>query len=388
MNWERELWLEEYRAGEAIAEIARRHQISRKALYKWIRRFEEFGNEGLADISRAPHHHPSQVGDLWRERVRAARAQHPRWGPYKLYSLLQKRYEENPAPSPSTIGRLLHEMGLSRTRRPMPKAHGTGQLWDAQQPNEVWAVDFKGWCITGDNRRCEPLTITDLASRYVLCCQSLESIRTELVRPVMEGVFRQYGLPHRMRSDNGAPFSCNGSTGLTELSVWWIELGIECERIEPGRPYQNGCHERMHRTLKEETMQPPASTLRQQQKCFDAFRTEYNQVRPHEGIGLATPAEVYRSSARRYPDRIAKPEYNPAWKVQKVHNGGQVHWPGGRLFVSHALTDKHVGFEPVAEDLWRLWFHQQWLGMWEPKVRSLWKPWEWIEREHRLRTTL
>jgi putative transposase len=283
MEWERESWLEEYEAGEPVTEIARRHGISRKALYKWIGRYQEYGLEGLRDLSRAPHQRPNQVEPVWRERVRAVRQAHPRWGARKLAYKLEQQYGAEAAPSASTIGRLLQEMGLSQAKRRMPRANGSGPLWDAQQPNEVWAVDFKGWCRTGDGKHCEPLTITDQATRYLLCCRGLESIRSELVRPVIERVFAEYGLPQRMRSDNGPPFASNGACGLTELSVWWIELGIECERIQRGRPQQNGRHERMHRTLKEATMQPPAATLRQQQARFNSFRQEYNEHRPHEG---------------------------------------------------------------------------------------------------------
>jgi putative transposase len=374
MEWERKSWMEEYEAGESISEIARRHRISRKALYKWIGRYQELGAEGLEDQSRAPRQHPNQIAEIWRERIRAVRQGHPHWGPYKLHPVLQKNYQGEAIPSASTIQRILQEMGLSRSRRRITRAKGTGRLWNAEEPNEVWAVDFKGWCRTGDGRRCEPLTLMDQASRYLLCCQGLGSTRTELVRPVMERVFRQYGLPERIRSDNGAPFGSNGACGLTELSVWWIELGVECERIRPGHPQQNGRHERMHRTLKEATMQTPAATLRKQQARFDAFCREYNQERVHEGLGLATPAEVYWPSRRSYPERVAEPEYDATWEVRKVADGGGVRWFCDRQFVSHALTGKYVAFEPLGEELWRVWFHRHWLGIWEPRRRRLWRP--------------
>lgn len=211
MDWERKSWVEEYEAGESISEISRRHQISRKSLYKWIERYQQCGAEGLEDRSRAPQEHANRVADIWRERIRAVRQQHPRWGPYKLHPVLQKNYEGEVVPSASTMQRMLQEMGLSHNRRKIARGKGTGPLWNAQEPNEVWAVDFKGWCRTGDGRRCEPLTLMDQASRYLLCCQGLESTRTELVRPVMERVFRQYGVPERIRSDNGSPFGSNGA---------------------------------------------------------------------------------------------------------------------------------------------------------------------------------
>src|SRR5579864_2574978 len=213
MTWERETWLEEYVAGERISEIAVRHKVSRKTLYKWIERYETGGLEGLTELSRAPQKHPQAVDPVWRERVLAARQQHPRWGAGKLRWLLEQQHRQG-MPSASTIGRLLRESGLSQRRPRVARAHGTGRLYEARQANQVWAVDFKGWCRTGDGKHCEPLTISDYATRYLLCCQGLESTRTELVRPVMERVFCQYGLPERIRSDNGAPFASKGECGL------------------------------------------------------------------------------------------------------------------------------------------------------------------------------
>jgi putative transposase len=374
MEWERKTWMEEYETGESISEIARRHQVSRKALYKWIQRYQEGGPEGLGDRRRAPHQHPNQVAEIWRERVRAVRQQHPHWGPYKLRPLLNHRYGSEEVPSASTIQRILQEMGMIQKRRRILRAKGSGPLWDAQEPNEVWAVDFKGWCRVGNGTRCEPLTLMDQATRYLLCCRGLDSTRTELVRPVMERVFREHGMPERIRSDNGPPFGSNGACGLTELSVWWIELGVECERIRPGHPQENGRHERMHRTLQEATMESPATTLRKQQARFDAFCREYNEERVHEGLGLATPTEVYQASPRAYPERVAEPAYDKAWEVRKVQDGGRLRWSSYRLFVSHALAGKYVGFEPVGEDLWRLWFYRHWLGIWETRERRLWRP--------------
>lgn len=381
MEWEREGWLEEYAAGERISDIAERHEISRKTLYKWIARYEAFGVEGLEELSRAPQQHPQQVGDLWRERIRAARMERPRWGAPKLAWLLAQKHGQERVPSVSTIGRLLRDGGLSRPRGHRAKAHGTGGFKQAQQPNEVWAIDFKGWCRTGDGARCEPLTVSDQATRYLLCCQGLSSTRTELVRPVLERVFRQYGVPERMRSDNGSPFASNGECGLTELSVWWIELGIACERIQPGHPQQNGRHERMHRTLKEAVMQPPASTARQQQRRMEAFRKDYNEQRPHEALGQQVPASLYTPAEREYPRVIREPEYGPQWQVRKVSDGGGARWASGRLFVSHALTGKQVGFEPVEDDLWKVWFYQHWLGMWEEPARKFWRPYQWARRK-------
>lgn len=380
MEWERSVWMEEYGGGERISEIARRHGISRKTLHKWIRRYEEYGGEGLRELSRAPHEHPQAVEQVWRERVGAARQAHLRWGARKLAWLLAQQYPGVRVPSASTIGRLLSEMGLSRGRARSSRAHGTGGLKVAQQANDVWAIDFKGWCRTRDGKRCEPLTLSDQATRYLLCCQGLESTRTELVKPVLERVFRQYGLPRRMRSDNGSPFASRGECGLTELSVWWIELDIECERIEPGHPQQNGRHERMHRTLQQETMETPAATLRVLQKRFDGFRREYNEQRPHEALGQQVPASCYEAAGREYPRQIQEAQYAAGAGVRKVEDGGRVKWAGQRFFLSHALQGKHVGFEQDGDGIWRVMFRRHWLGMWEQESSRFWRPRAWGRR--------
>lgn len=375
MSWERKDWIERYQAGERISEIAADHEVSRKTVYKWVERYAEFGEQGLEELSRAPHSHPSAVEPVWRERVAAVRQRHRGWGAGKIAWLLKQQHGE-PTPSPSTIGRLLRESGLTRSRRRAPKVQGTGALADADQPNQLWSIDFKGWCRTGDGRRCEPLTLADQATRYLLCCQHLDSTRSERVRAVMERVFCEYGMPERMRSDNGAPFASTGACGLTELSVWWIELGLIWERIAPGRPQQNGRHERMHRSLREWAMNPPAATMRQQQRRLEQFREYFNQQRPHEGLGQRVPAELYRRAMREYPRRIVAPEYGSNWGVRVV-DGGRVSWNSERVFVSHALNGKQVGFEPFEEGRWRVWFYRQWLGVWDQRRDRLFRPQEW-----------
>lgn len=376
MSWERRNWIELQQAGERVSDIAARCQVSRRTVHKWIARYEEFGEPGLEEWSRAPHEHPRAVDALWRERVRGARQTHPHWGAKKLEWLLKKHYGE--APSPSTIGRILLESGLTRARRRVGKAEGTGSLQGADRPNELWTIDFKGWRRTSDGERLEPLTICDHATRYLLCCQHLDSTRSERVRPVMERVFREYGLPERIRSDNGAPFASTGLSGLTELSAWWIELGIAWERIEPGRPQQNGRHERMHRSLEEALMEPPATTLRQQQRRLEDFRRDYNEQRPHEGLGQRTPAELYRRGEREF-GRVNPLEYPSDWEVRAV-NSGEARWRCGRVFVSHALNGKRVGFEPWQGPLWRVWFHRHWIGVWDEGNGRWYSPAAWTKK--------
>jgi transposase InsO family protein len=376
MAWERKNWIERYQAGERISDLAAEHRVSRKTLYKWVARFEEWGEQGLEELSRAPHQHAGAVDGVWRERVLAERDAHPRWGAEKLRWRLAQQHA--PVPSASTIGRLLRENGRVRRRERVARAQGTGTLAAAGEPNQVWCIDFKGWFRTGDGVRCEPLTISDYATRYLLCCQGLSSTRSELVRPVMERVFATYGVPERIRSDNGPPFASTGGCGLTELSAWWIELGIVCERIQPGCPQQNGRQERMHRTLSEATLEPPATTARQQQRRFEAFREEYNHRRPHQALALQVPAALYVGAERPYWRVTAEPEYGKGWEVRAV-TGGESRWKCERVFVSHALNGKRIGFEPVEEGLWKVWFYRQWLGMWDE--RRLYRPQEWERKQ-------
>ena len=371
MFWEREEWIREYEAGESIAEIARRRQISRKSIHKWVARYEEYGAEGLRDLSRAPLHAGQTVEAIWKERVAAVRQEHPQWGAPKLEWALRQRYQKSEVPSISTIGRILKERGLSRGRNKRRRGQGTGELSEGNQANQVWCIDFKGWRRTGDGACCQPLTLTDHATRYLLCCQGLASTRGDLVKPVLERVFEEYGLPERMRSDNGKPFGDTGGCGLTSLSVWWMELGIECERIRPGRPQQNGRHERMHRTLGEQTLNPPAKNQRQQQKRFDEFRQEYNHDRPHEALGQKTPGELYEPSGRAYRSQPTEPEYQRGWVERKVTDRGQMSWNGERIFLSHALSGKLLGLEPVADGLWKVWFHRYWLAEWDERRKKL-----------------
>ena len=381
MDWEREQWIEQIEAGASVSEVAEQYQVSRKTLYKWMERYRGYGQEGLRDLSRAPQQHPQAVSELWRERIRAARQQRPRWGAPKLAWWLEQQYRGEQAPSVSTIGRVLHDSGLSHSRRRI-RAQGTGPFEPADKANEVWAVDFKGWCRTGDGVRCEPLTISDQATRYLLCCQSMPSTRTAPVQAVMERVFLTYGLPERIRSDNGSPFAVRGECGLTELAVWWIELGIHSERIDPGHPQQNGRHERMHRTLQEATMQPPASTARKQQQRLDEFRRDYNEQRPHQALGQRVPASLYVPSERIYRRGLAQVDYGN-WPVRQVCSGGKIGFQKEGIFVSHALRGKLVGLEQIDERCWNLWFHRHWLGVFEQGGGGLWRPRAWAAQRAR-----
>ncbi len=347
---------------DSMAELCRHYGISRRVGYKWLARYKQDGSEGVQDRPRAPKLHPNQTAAAIEERILALRSEHSRWGPTTLKAVLERKDATVKWPARSTIGNLLRRHGLSVPRRRRPRAAPTPPpLTPMREPNQVWSIDFKGWFRTQDGQRCDPLTICDGASRYLLRCQAMRHPDGEHVRPLMEATFREYGLPQVIRSDNGPPFATVAVHGLSALAVWWIKLGIYPERIEPGHPEQNGRHERMHRTLKEETVSPPEKTMRAQQRAFDRFQQEYNEERPHQGLELKTPAECYAGSPQPYPSRIAEPEYPADYEVRRVANG-QIRWRIQKVFVGKGLNGERIGLEQIGDGLWRVWFSFYELG--------------------------
>lgn len=355
---ERFKFVQEWSSGDwGMAELCRFYGVTRATGYKWVERYATSGLEGLRDLSRAPHRHPNAVCEEIEDEVIAIREKHPSWGAPKIRAKLEQRQGDKSTPAESTIGAILKRNGLtvSRKRRRTSRP-GSEPLAQAGEPNTVWCADYKGWFRTSDGRRIDPLTISDAYSRYLFRCQAVKAVSYVYTKPVFEAAFREYGLPKRMRTDNGAPFGSNGESGLTRLSVWWIKLGIEPEHIAPGKPQQNGRHERMHRTLKQETASPPASNRRRQQERFDRFRREYNDERPHEALGQEAPARHYQVSPRVYPGRLREVEYPSQWAVRRVAARGQIRWGGEYVFVAHALEGERVGLEQVDEGHWRVWF--------------------------------
>lgn len=337
--------------GESVAQAARRCGVSRVAAYKWLGRYACEGVAGLQDRSRAPLVHPNAVPDELVDRIVALRDKRPTWGPLKLLHWLRAHDGESPWPCASTIGVLLKERGLTVARkRRRHLARCAEPLSHCDAPNRVWCADFKGWFLTGDAKRCDPLTMTDGFSRYLLRCQALAHPTFEAVRPVFDAAFREYGLPVAIRTDNGPPFAATRGLGLSRLSVWWIKLGITPERIQPGKPQQNGRHERMHRTLKAETLCPPAKTLRQQQHRFDRFQREYNEQRPHQALEHQTPASCYTASARRYTGRLKAPEYPADWTVRRVYGKGSFYWKHHLVFLSDALDNEYIALAPTPHE--------------------------------------
>lgn len=355
-----------------VAELAEQFRVSRKTAYKWLARFAQDGAAGLQEGSRAPHRHPNATETPVVLAVLRAKAAHPTWGPAKLLPGPEEAPEVAGAwPAPSTRGSILARHGLVTARRRRRRVAPWSQPFQAcAGPNAVWCADFKGWVRTGDGTRCDPLTVSDAFSRMLLGCQILLKPDDAHVRPVFERTFREYGLPLAIRTDNGPPFASVGAGGLSPLSVWWIKLGIIPERIEPGHPEQNGRHERMHRTLKQATMRPPAATPAAQQERCDTFLIEYNTLRPHQALGQVPPATLYVPSPRPYPARAEDPHYPETAAVRRVRSNGQMKWGGELLFVSEALTGELVGITEHA-DGWLVSFGPIPLGLVHPGRASL-----------------
>lgn len=346
---------------EAMSVLCRRFGVSRKTGHKWLARYRTEGPPGLAERSHAPHRQPHAMPSHLVEAIIALRGQHSHWGPRKLRAWLQQR-RPGRWPAASTIGVVLQRAGLTVPRRGRRWARPAAPCTRAADANEVWAADFKGWFRTGDGQRCEPLTISDLYSRYLLRCQVVAAPRVERVQPLFEATFREYGLPRVIRTDNGSPFAALTVAGLSRLAVWWIRLGIRPERIAPGHPEQNAEHERLHRTLKQETAQPPRPSLPAQQRAFDRFRRLYNEERPHEALAQQPPATRYAPSPRPYPERVPSVEYPDTYVVRRAHPNGDIKWRGRRVRISQSLAGEPVGLEEIADGCWRVWFGPVELG--------------------------
>ncbi len=350
--------------GERVTDMCKEYGISRKTGHKYLKAYKEHGPAALYDASRKPDSSPHRTPPETAALLVKARKRHPTWGPKKLGAWLKAKHEGIVLPSSSTIGEILKREGLVRPRRQRKRTTPiqSGPLTQPTKPNEVWAVDFKGQFRLGNGGLCYPLTITDVYSRYLVACVGLEGTEWAPAKLVFEEVFQDYGLPEVIRSDNGTPFASVGLAGLSRLSSWWRVLGVRPERIERGAPEQNGQHERMHRTLKAETTRPAGVTLLQQQERFDRFREEFNQERPHEGIGLKTPGSIYAASPRPYPSKLPVLVYPLHDAVRRVSHKGEIRMWGRRVFVSESLADHRVGLRELDDDRWLLSFDDLDLG--------------------------
>jgi len=353
-DWLQEEW--------TITELGERYGISRKTAYKWISRYEADSVSGLEERSRAPKQHGRAMEKEVQEAIVALRRRHPTWGPKKLRVILQERESRIVWPAASTIGDVLKRQGLSQPRRRRRYVVALTQpLAAAKAPNDVWTADFKGWFRTGDGTRCDPLTVADACSRYVLCCR-IVTPSEQGVRPWFERAFREYELPRALRTDNGSPFATTGAGQLSHLAVWWLKLGIQLDRIDRGHPEQNGRHERFHLTLQQDCTTPPATTASQQQRRFNRMRQEFNYERPHEALGQQPPARVYVASPRPYPSKLQEPWYDATHDVRRVRRTGQIKWRGELVFISEAVRGQTVGLAETAQGDWTVRFMHVELG--------------------------
>ena len=356
-----------------MTELAAQYGISRKTGYKWLERYAAEGADGLRDQSRRPHSYPHATDPDLAEALVALRRRHVRWGPKKLIAVAARREPDVEWPARSTVAALLKRRGLivERRRRQAVRAAVRAPLAPMTAANGTWTTDFKGAFRTGDGVYCHPFTLRDGFSRYALRCDALAGYTSDATRRCFERAFVEYGLPQRIRSDNGAPFANAGVIGLSRLAVWWIRLGIVPERTAPGHPEQNGAHEQFHAVLKAATARPPAATRRGQQQRFDRFRVEYNDERPHEALDNRVPAMVYRPSPRPFPQRLAPLDYPGHFEVRRVFSNGCISWCNAPLFVSETLTGEDIAFEEVDEGLWTVHFATLAIARYDERNRSL-----------------
>ena len=355
---QRSRFIDAYHAGGfTMTELCARFQVSRRVGYKWVARYDAEGRKGLADRSRAPHRCPHKVPDEVVALLCQARHKHTDWGPEKLMDWLRPKYPRVSWPAISTASDVLKRAGLIKPRRRRYRATHPGVVPpNTHSPNDLWTADFKGQFRTGDGEYCYPLTVADLHARYLLACQGLRSTQTLAVHTQFERLFREFGLPRAIRTDNGVPFATTGLHGLSTLSVWWMRLGIQHQRIQPASPQQNGAHERMHKTLKRGAIHPARATLSAQQRAFNTFRTEYNEERPHQSLKGATPYSRYRPSPRSYPTILPPIEYPSHFLVKPITAAGTFRLGDRLYFLSNALRHYPVGLEETDDGLWSLYF--------------------------------
>ncbi|HUG44063.1 MAG TPA: IS481 family transposase [Acidobacteriota bacterium] len=340
-----------------IGELCRRYGISRKTAYKWLERFGQQGVEGLQDRSRAPQRIPHKTWLQVADKLAQARLKHPGWGARTLLQWLQRKDDSERWPAASTAHEILKRRSLIQARRKRRPREAMRRVYGVQteRPNQVMTIDFKGEFRMQNRDYCYPLTVADHFSRRLHGCEALGSTCGRGVRRKLESIFREQGLPEAMLSDNGPPFAATGLSRLSRLSVWWMRLGIQPLLIQPGRPEQNGRHERMHRTLKQQTARPPAANLRNQQESFDRFLAEYNEERPHQALDWKTPSELYEPSERSYPSRLPAVEYPGHYEVRKVSSSGRIKLRNQAYFLSLVLEAEQVGPEEVDDGIWSIY---------------------------------
>lgn len=370
MAWEnykvekqRLMLIQSYESGQHdMTYLCNFYGISRKTAYKWYQRYLESGEDGLIDLSRSPHNPRQLYDDIKIEKAIDLKLQYRTWGPKKILIKLKEKYPEENWPSSTRLYEIFKEHHLVIKRRIKPRVPATAPLGDVVNCNDTWAVDLKGWFLTGDGCKCEPLTITDCFSRYLIKCTHLNKHSVEYVWPIFYEAFREYGLPRKVRSDNGPPFGTCRIGRLTKLSINLIKAGVIPEWIQPGHPEQNGRHERFHLTLKQTTANPPMESLALQMKTMNQFHHEYNHERPHEALGMKVPASIYSSSPREWDGILRPPEYDTQFSVRKVEAGGQIKWKGVHKFISETLAGEYIGLKINEEGLTECFYGPIYLG--------------------------
>lgn len=348
--------------GANISALCRKHGISRQTAYKALRRFKTLGYAGLEEQSRRPRSSPLATAEDIVAAIVSERAKHPSWGAKKLVVVLRRTFGEL-TPSVRTVHRILERFGKIRARSSRRRVSVVEKAPTvvAVRPNDVWTIDFKGWWRTRDGTRCDPLTIRDAFSRYVLALQLVPRCTAERVRSIMERLFRRHGVPRAIQCDNGVPFiSAQSLGGLTRLSAWWVSLGIRIVRSRPASPQDNGAHERMHVDVAADLQADPASSLALQQRACDKWRQTFNHVRPHQALKNKTPAEVYRSAPTKLVVRACV--YPFEWLKRTVTKKGIACVAGDEAFISTALRGYQVGLEPLRGLTYRVWFYDLALG--------------------------
>jgi len=347
----------------SISELCTNYGISRKTGYKWIDRYLHDGPEGLENRSTKPYAAPNRTPEHIVKALIDVRIHHPSWGAGKLLAVIERRHRGWELPARSTACEILKRQGLVAKKRNRRRIGHPGRpTSQIIAPNDCWSADFKGQFKTADGLYCYPLTVTDGHSRFLLGCQALSSTKVEEAKPIFTRIFREYGLPTRIRTDNGVPFATNTLARLSQLSAWWVRLGVLPELIEPGKPQQNGRHERMHRTLKAEATRPPSNTRLAQQRRFDRFCHEFNFDRPHEALDMQTPASQYQRSTREMPDKLPVLEYPDRFEVRYVSANGGIRWNKAWVNVSVTCAGEHVGLEEIDDGVWNVYFGPLKLG--------------------------
>ena len=358
----------------SFTELCERFGISRKTGYKWVGRYHESGMpDSILDRSKRPHNFPTQTSAEIVNALLLVRNKYPSWGPKKLLWRIERDHPEwDSLPALSTVALILKRNGLTRKRRKrIRRPHPGKPMTVITEPNQVWTLDFKGQFKTGDGIYCYPLTVADGCSRFIFSCKGMLSPSHSPVKQEFKRIFRENGLPIRIRSDNGNPFASVALGRLSRLSVWWLRLGVLPELIEPGCPQQNGRHERMHRTLKYETTMPPAKNLHKQQHIFNSFQHEFNYERPHEALGMKVPAEVHTKSEKSFPAKLPQIEYPAHFEVRRVSNNAGFRWRSRYVSASHVLVDEYIGLEEIDNGIWDVYFGPIWLGRLNEKVMKI-----------------